>query len=147
VSEPLALTDLQIDLMRVLWRLGEASVIDVHRALAEIRDLAQPTIATLLSRLEKKGAVDHRTVGRQFVYRPLVSEAEVRRSMLAQIADRLFGGDVPTLIHQLLSERQISPKEIAAVKELLLQYESSQLEKRPERKSQSKTRKKGTSRP
>ena len=118
------LTDLQIDLMRTLWLQGEATVIDVHRRISKERDLAQGTVATLLGRLEKKGAVTHRTEGRQFIYRALVSEAEVRRSMLAQVADRLFDGDVPLLIHQLLAEREVSAGDLAQVKALIEKRES-----------------------
>jgi BlaI family transcriptional regulator, penicillinase repressor len=119
----LALTDLQIELMRVLWARGEATVVQVHRDLSAARELAQPTVATLLSRLEKKGAIAHRTEGRQFVYRALVSEADVRRTMVGQIADVLFGGDVPELIHQLLSERAVSADDLAEVRRLLAEKE------------------------
>jgi predicted transcriptional regulator len=115
----LALTDLQIELMRVLWTRGEATVVQAHRDLSATRELAQPTVATLLSRLEKKGAITHRIEGRQFIYRALVSEADVRRSMVGQIADVLFGGDVPQLIHQLLSEREVSADDLAEVRRLL----------------------------
>jgi BlaI family penicillinase repressor len=115
----LALTDLQIELMRVLWTRGEATVVQVHRDLSATRELAQPTVATMLSRLEKKGAIAHRTEGRQFIYRALVSEADVRRSKVGQIADVLFGGDVPQLIHQLLSEREVSADDLAEVRRLL----------------------------
>jgi predicted transcriptional regulator len=115
----LALTDLQIELMRVLWTRGEATVVQAHRDLSATRELAQPTVATMLSRLEKKGAIAHRTEGRQFIYRALVSEADVRRSMVGQIADVLFGGDVPQLIHQLLSERAVSADDLAEVRRLL----------------------------
>lgn len=119
MAETVGLTDLQIELMRVLWREGETSVIQMHRALLTTREIAQPTVATLLTRLEKKGAVTHRTEGRQFIYRALVSEAEVRRSMVAQLTDRLFGGDVPKLISQLLAEREMSPGDLAEVKALI----------------------------
>jgi predicted transcriptional regulator len=119
----LALTDLQIELMRVLWARGEATVAQVHRDLSPTRELAQPTVATLLSRLEKKGAVAHRTEGRQFVYRAAVSEAEVRRSMVGQIADVLFRGDVPELIHQLLAERRVSAEDLAQVRRMIEEKE------------------------
>lgn len=119
MKDPVALTDLQIELMTMLWSLGEATVVDVHRALPASRALAQATVATMLSRLEKKGAITHRVQGRQFYYRAVLSEAEVRRSMLAQVADRLFRGDVPQLIHQLLSERPVGADELAEVKRLI----------------------------
>lgn len=123
MPDALGLTDLQIDLMRVLWTLGEATVAQVHRAVGQSRELAQPTIATLLSRLEKKGAITHRTEGRQFVYRALLTESEVRRSMIAQLTDRLFGGDVPELIHQLLAEREVGPGDLDEVKALIARKE------------------------
>ncbi|MBC7789694.1 MAG: BlaI/MecI/CopY family transcriptional regulator [Anaerolineae bacterium] len=124
MPESIPLTDLQIELMRALWSKDEATVVEVHQEISKQRDLAQGTIATLLNRLEKKGAITHRTEGRQFVYRALVSEAEVRRSMLAQVADRLFGGDVPLLIHQLLAEREVSPGDLAEVKALIAERET-----------------------
>lgn len=119
MSETLGLTDLQIEIMRILWTRGEATVVEVHRDLGRTRDLAQATVATLLSRLEKKGAITHRSEGRQFVFRALVAEDEVRRSMLAQITDRLFTGDVPALIHQLLDEREISRGDLDEVRALI----------------------------
>ena len=98
-------------------------MVQVHRAVSERRTIAQPTVATMLMRLETKGAVTHRAEGRQFIYRALVTELEVRRSMLAQLADSLFAGDVPQLIHQLLSERAVAPHDLASVKALIEQKE------------------------
>ena len=117
------LTELQLDIMRVLWRAGEATVADVHRAIQKERGLALPTVATLLSRLEKKGAVRHRTEGRQFVYSAVLTESSVRRSFVAQITDSLFGGDVPALVHQLLSTRSVRAQDLEDVKLLIAQKE------------------------
>ena len=72
------LTDLQIALLRVLWDRREATVAEIAEALRPARDLAPTTIATLLSRLEKRGVVSHTAQGRQYVYRARVSEGEVR---------------------------------------------------------------------
>ena len=117
------LTELQLEIMRVLWRAGEATVADVHRAIRKERGLALPTVATLLSRLEKKGAVRHHTEGRQFVYSAVLSESSVRRSFVAKITDSLFGGDVSALVHQLLSSRGVRPQDLEDVKLLIAQKE------------------------
>ncbi|HUQ20387.1 MAG TPA: BlaI/MecI/CopY family transcriptional regulator [Gemmatimonadaceae bacterium] len=114
-----SLTDLQIDVMRALWKLGEATVADVHQELSKHRPLAHPTVATLLARLEKRGATAHRVEGRQFIYRAVIKEDEVKRSMLAQIKDSLFTGDVPALVNQLLSGRDISAADLEEVKALV----------------------------
>lgn len=121
--DALTLTDLQIHVMRILWARGEATVVEVHRALNSSRGLAQPTVATLLSRLEKRGAITHRTEGRQFVYRALVDEAAVRRSMLSQLADGLFGGDLPQLMSQLLSSRDVQRDDLEEVKAIIARKE------------------------
>lgn len=114
-----ALTDAQIDLMRVLWARGEATIADVHQALARTRPVAPTTVATVLARLEKKRAVTHRVDGRQFVYRALVSEADVRRTALGTLAAQLFTGSVPALVSQLLADRDVTPAELDEVKALI----------------------------
>src|SRR5512143_1144068 len=68
VPEIHQLTELQIGLLRVLWDRGEATVAEICDALRPSRALAPTTVATLLSRLERRGVVRHRTVSRQFIY-------------------------------------------------------------------------------
>jgi predicted transcriptional regulator len=113
------LSDLQHAVMRVLWEKDEATVADVHAALFPERGLAPTTIATLLSRLEKRNLVGHRADGRQFVYRSLVSEDTVRRSMVSELADLLFAGDVTELVSHLLDEREITDEDLAKVRALI----------------------------
>lgn len=119
------LTDLQFAILRVLWSRGSATAAEVTEALREERGLAQQTIATVLSRLERRGIVTHETRQRQYVYLATVSEPEVRRSMLAELTDRLFEGDVAALVTHLLSARDISPGDLARVKQLIAAHEST----------------------
>lgn len=113
------LGDLQIAIMREIWRRGEASVADVHAALEEERGLAPTTIATMLKKMEAKGVVTHRTEGRRFLYRPTVSEADVRRTMVGDLTDRLFRGEVTALVSHLLAEHEIDSNELRQLQELL----------------------------
>lgn len=117
------LNDLQLDILRVLWRRGEASAADVHNDLQSGRAPAPTTVATVLHRMEKKGLVTHRVEGRQFVFSPCVSEQEVRRSIVAEVTERLFQGDVAAVMTQLLSEREISAGDLARVKALIKAHE------------------------
>jgi predicted transcriptional regulator len=112
------LTELQLEIMRVLWAADGATVGEVHAALRAHR-LAQATIATLLRRMEAKGAVTHEKQGRQFVYRARITEQEARRSLVAEVANRLFRDQVPALIHYLLAQRKIGAEELAEVKALI----------------------------
>lgn len=111
---------LQHAIMRVLWSEGRASVARVREVLAEEGDGRAPTtIATMLSKMEKKGVVDHELEGRQYVYRPLVSETAVHRTMVAELTERLFDGDVTALVSHLLEEQQIDADELAELRRLI----------------------------
>ncbi len=113
------LSDLQISIMRALWKRDEATVTEVHHDLLDQRGLAPTTVATVLSRLEKRGFLAHRTEGRQYVYRALVTEQQVRDSMVSEITDLLFEGDVSEMLSHLLTEREISAGDLARVKALI----------------------------
>jgi predicted transcriptional regulator len=119
VPEPHQLGDLQLAIMRVLWNEGEATVASVHEALLAERGLAHTTIATMLSKMERKGVVRHRTEGRQFVYRARVSEEEVHRSMVSELTERLFEGRAAALVSHLLTEQEIDAGELAELKRLI----------------------------
>lgn len=113
------LGDLQLAIMQVLWRKGEATVRRVQEAIRAERPLALTTVATMLTKMENKGLVEHRAEGRRYVYRPLVSERQVRRSMVRRLTDGLFAGDALAVVSHLLSERDIPAGELARLKRMI----------------------------
>jgi predicted transcriptional regulator len=123
MAEAQPLTDLQLAILRVLWDRGSASAVEITDALKNSRGLAQQTIATILSRLEKRGIVTHTAQQRQFIYSAAVSEPDVRRTLLAELTDRVFEGDVPALVSQLLSGHEMSAGDLARVKALIADHE------------------------
>ena len=122
--KPDQISELQHSILQVLWDREEATVAQVQEDLAAGgRRLALTTVATLLTRLRRRGLVEHRSQGRQFVYRSAVSQRDVRRSMVQDLADRIFGGEVSAVVGHLLGSEEIDPEELARVKELVLQKE------------------------
>ena len=119
-----SLTDLQLAIMRILWDRAEATVVEVQHGLRPERDLAQTTIATLLSRLEKRGVVEHRLEGRQFVYRPLITEQDVRGSMVSDLTELLFNGSSAALMSHLLRSRDMNPGDLDRVKRMIAEAEN-----------------------
>lgn len=113
------LGDLQLAIMRVIWELGEATVTDVHQALLDERGLAPTTIATMLKKMEDKGVVEHRADGRKFIYRPTVSQDQVTRGMVADLTERLFGGDRVALVSHLISRHAIRPDELSELERMI----------------------------
>ena len=119
MSKEHSLGDLQHAIMRVLWDRGEAPVAEVHQSLLPERGLALTTIATMLSKMEKKGVVERRMEGRGFVYQPAVSESEVNRSMVSELTEQLFAGDAVALVNHLLTEQEIDRNELDEIKRLI----------------------------
>jgi len=121
------LSELQISIMRILWEREEATVNEVHEALAPRRRLAPTTVATLLKRLEKRGLLAHRSRGRQFVYRSLRNADEIGRSMVSGLVDSLYDGRAAELFAQLLDTRHITPGDLAKIKRLIAAKEREAL--------------------
>jgi predicted transcriptional regulator len=113
------LTDLQIAVLSVLWDRGEATTAEVCEALRPERDLAHTTVATLLSRLERRGVVEHRKDGRQYVYQALFSRGQVRRSKLAEVTEALFGGDATALVSHLVRDGEVTAAELERIRKLV----------------------------
>lgn len=120
------LTELQLSLMRVLWDRGRMTVVELTGVLRPDRPLAPTTVATVLSRLEKRGIVGHETQARQFVYYPKVTQPDAERSMVTELTDRLFGGDPAALVSHLLTDQQFSKGDLARVKALLARHEAKE---------------------
>ena len=122
-----SLTELQLAMMKVLWGRGEVSVLDLHDAMRAERKIAQSTVATLLTRMEKKGLVTHRQDGRQYLYRALVSEGQVRRSVVAEVSGlfgRLFEGDVTEMVSHLLHQSDVEADDLARLRQMIQQREA-----------------------
>ena len=100
------LGELQLAIMRVLWDAEEATVAEVREALEPDKGRALTTIATMLTKMERKGVVGHRVEGRQFVYAPIVSEQAVRRSMVADLTDAA-GEHFTSTLEPLLRHRSL----------------------------------------
>ena len=119
IDRDIALSELQIAVVRVLWRNGETSVTDIAKVLGDERGLKHTTVATLLTRLEKRGVVEQRREGRQLIYRALVSEPQVRRSMVADLVGNLLGGDSRELVAHLVRESELAPGDLENLRKRL----------------------------
>ena len=114
------LGDLQLKIMKVLWKAGPASVAGVRRQLRGER-LAYTTVATMLRKMEDRGLVGHRAEGRKFIYEAAVAAEEISRSASADLVDRLFEGSLADTVSHLLQTREVSPQELVRLERLIQQ--------------------------
>src|SRR6478672_3017844 len=94
---PPRLGRLQLEIMKILWRRGEATAREITEELAKERPVAHSTVQTLLRKLEAKGAVAHTALDRTFVFKPLARQDEVAESAARDLLERVFHGSVAGL--------------------------------------------------
>jgi BlaI family transcriptional regulator, penicillinase repressor len=106
------LTDLENDIMQIVWSRGASSVEAVHAALIPSRKLKESSVRTILRRLEKKGYLSHESRDRAYLY----SAGETPRSLAAravrQIIDRLCRGSVEELVAGMVDAKVLSEEEL-----------------------------------
>ena len=106
---------LEIECLKSLWRVGEASVKQVRDDMAEERALAYTTVMTLLERLVKRGRVGRRKQGRAFYYFPLASRAELRKLAVEELVLLHFDGSRGELQNYLDGVKSPSAEPVEAV--------------------------------
>lgn len=119
------LGDLQLRIMQILWGQGDATVAEVHAALAQERELAYTTIATMLRKMEGRGLVKHRLDGRSFVYQAAVGEEAVSQGMADHLVDRLFEGSLSDMVHHLLTTREVSREELSKLERMIAEMKKA----------------------
>jgi BlaI family penicillinase repressor len=117
-------TERELDIMSVLWRTGSGSVAEVRKALGGT--VGYTTILKLLQILEEKGAVRHEAEGRAYRYFATVEQEAAGGSALSKILEKIFGGSAELLLTQLVSDREIDPKELARMRKLLEEMEEGE---------------------
>ena len=110
-------TERELDVMAVLWELGSATVADVKDRLAD--PLAYTTVLTVLRTLEEKGRVGHQEEGRAYRYHPLVERDQAQESALRRLVQKLFSGSPELLLTHLVSDRDLSERELIQLRKLL----------------------------
>lgn len=118
VPQPL-LTDTELELMLILWKLGEATVHDVLEALPKSRPMAYTSASTMIRILEKKGFVGNRKVGKAHLYYPLIDKTDYEARTLGHVMGRLFDNTPSALVARLIDQHKLSADEIKELKKLL----------------------------
>jgi BlaI family transcriptional regulator, penicillinase repressor len=114
----LHLTQRELDIMSVLWDLGEATVTEVRDRVDP--DLAYTSISSMIRTLEIKGYVSHRRgEGKTHVYFPAIEPEAAGKSALGRVLDKIYGGSPIKLLAHLVDQRRLSDKELARMRDLL----------------------------
>jgi predicted transcriptional regulator len=118
-EEERLLTEVELELMTILWRLGEGTVTAVLEALPPERPLAYTSVSTILRILEKKGVVGTRKQGRGHVYIPRISKQEYETRSLRRLITQVFDGAPSALVRRLVESERLSADDLRALRGLL----------------------------
>ncbi len=114
----LHLTQRELDIMSVLWHLGEATVNEVREGVDP--NLAYTSISSMIRTLEMKGYVSHRRgEGKTHVYFPAIDPETAGESALQRVLDKIYGGSPIKLLAHLMEQNRLSEKELARMRDLL----------------------------
>lgn len=118
----------ELEVARVLWSLGSATVREVHEAFPPDRPIDFATVQTYLRRLEAKGYLRGRLEGRTRIYTSKVKPRTVIRETIDDLLERLFAGETLPLMRHLIEERGLSDHDLAELRALLdrLEQESDE---------------------
>lgn len=105
--------------MKVVWKLGPATVRQVYEDLLERRKIAYTTVMTMMNILETKGFLKKKQGEKAFVYAPSKPERQVLRAMVREFVDRVFNGAAEPLLVHLVEDDQLTAKDLDEIRGMI----------------------------
>jgi predicted transcriptional regulator len=121
-------TERELQILKVLWERGEATVREVHAALSEQLPIVQNTVQAFLRIMENKRLVTHDMRGRSFVYRALLEPGHTKRELLSGVLEEVFDGALDALVTHAFEVKAPTDDELRRLRELLAEHEAGRRE-------------------
>ncbi|MCB0413530.1 MAG: BlaI/MecI/CopY family transcriptional regulator [Bdellovibrionales bacterium] len=117
------LTDLELDVMKVVWELNETTIGDVHSRLQEVnkKKYAYTTVATMMKILEKKKFLKVKKVDRAHKYMPRVSKENYEESAIRHFVGTVLDSSPSMLVMKLIDTEGINKDELEKIRKSLEQ--------------------------
>src|ERR1700730_1523254 len=125
MTETVTPTERELDILKVLWDRGEATVREVYEELRPRLPIAQNTVQAFLRTMEEKGLVRHRLGGRTFIYEPIFRRQQTTQRMAGQLLQKAFDGAIDQLVQSVLALRKPTSDELARLEVLIAEAKSA----------------------
>ncbi len=119
-------TERELEILKILWERGEASVRDVYEQIRETAPIVQNTVQAFLRTMEEKGLVHHRVRGRTFLYKPVAPREQTKRRLTKHFLQHVFDGAIDQLVETVFSHRTPTETELERLEELLAEARKSE---------------------
>lgn len=120
-------TELELEILKILWRQGPITPREVRDALVDFRDLAYTSVVTIMNIMVGKGYLGRAKTGPGFVYRARVSEQATTRRMLRDLVNRVFDGSASAVMVNLIEEADLDEAKVRELRALLKDKGSAQM--------------------
>jgi predicted transcriptional regulator len=117
-------TERELQILKVLWQRGQATVREVYEALPHDVPIVQNTVQAFLRIMEQKGLVTHRVEGRTFVYRPSQQRDLTSKTLLVSLLDSVFDGALDQMVASALAVKKPGAEELSRLRALLHEHEA-----------------------
>ena len=118
-ATPVSPTEAELEILRVLWGRGPATVREVHDAVGQAKPVTYTTVLKQMQIMQQKGLLDRSERYRSHVYRPGQPQAQVQKRLAQSLLARAFGGSAKGLLQSALAGRKVGAAEIAEIRRLL----------------------------
>ena len=112
-------TELEFEILKVLWQAGPSSVKDVREALKPSRALAYTSVMTIMNIMTRKGYLERSRESRSYIYSPLIRDEDVSGGMLGDIVNRAFDGSALAVMTNLIESGGFDGKELKKLRKLI----------------------------
>ena len=119
-------TELELTILKILWRNGSSTVRQVCDALAQFRPLAMTSVTTVMNIMADKGYLQRSKQGGRYQYQPLLSEEKTSRGMMGDLVERVFDGSAATAMVNLLEASDLDDTELKEISRLIRQKAKEQ---------------------
>ena len=119
-------TELELEILKIIWQDGPSSVSHVRQQLANFRKLAHTSVLTIMVIMTDKRYLKRFKDGKRYIYETRVPEQQTTSKMLGDLVNRVFDGSATAAMVQLLEMGDIDDKELAKLRKLILQKEKGQ---------------------
>jgi predicted transcriptional regulator len=113
------LTDQELEIMKIVWQKGSATVREVYEELLRHRKIAYTTVMTVMGILEQKGRLRKSEDGRAFVYTPTEPQTKVVGTMVQEFVKRVFNGSAQPLLVHLVENLDVDDDQLDEIRKLL----------------------------
>jgi BlaI family penicillinase repressor len=119
MSNPAVPTSAELAILRVLWKLGPATVRQINGVMRADREIGYSTTLKMVQIMTAKGLLSKDESVKPQVFKPAMAEAKTQLQLLDELIQRAFGGSASKLVLRAASAKRISPKELAEIKKLV----------------------------